>query len=230
MNIRAIIAELVGVFTLCFVGIGAIAATVAAAPGVALVAAAIAHGLAILVMVGATAATSGAHLNPAVTIAMLVAGRIKVLDAILYIVGQCLGALAGVAAIGAVVGEEAISTASYGLPALATGVTQTQGIIAEACATFLLVFVIFGVAVKKGSPVPPGVAIRFTVTAGIFAIGGVTGAALNPARWVGPALASGTTGEALIYWVGPVLGAIVAALLWQFVLLSKEDKQPEAGS
>ena len=213
--IQCYIAEFVGTFALCFVGISAIA------NGASLTGVALAHGLTIAVMASATMAISGGHLNPAVTIGLLCARKIDGPNAIGYIVSQCLGAVVASALLLGVFTQEQISG---GTPALAENVTASSGILMEAVLTFFLVFVIYGTAVDKRAPKMAGLFIGLTVTLDILAGGPITGAAMNPARHLGPALIAGGThlGDIWLYWVGPVIGGVAATLLWRHVLEQKD--------
>lgn len=217
MNVRAWVAEFIGTFALIFVGAGAIAA--AGVSDSNLVGIALAHGLTIAVMVSATMAISGGHLNPAVTIGLLVTGRVGGVDAIGYIVAQCLGAISAAGALVALM-PDAIRAVGVGTPALAEGVGAGSGLVLEAILTFFLMFVIFGTAVDRRAPKVGGLFIGLTVALDILIGGPFTGAAMNPARHLGPAMYAGA--EALsqvwLYWLGPVLGAVAAALVYAGIL------------
>jgi MIP family channel proteins len=221
MNIKAFICEFVGTFALCFAGILAIAQLGDAEAG--LIGIAFAHGLTIAVMVSATAAISGGHLNPAVTLGLLTAGKIDGKNAIGYIISQCLGGLVAAIILKGILEPGAIAG---GTPALAEGVTAAQGITLEAITTFFLIFVIYGTAVDKRAPKVGGLFIGLTIVLDILAIGPLTGGAINPARQLGPALIGGDAGQIAqiwIYWVGPVLGGILAAQLWRRCLEKTSD-------
>ncbi|MBU6347887.1 MAG: aquaporin [Actinomycetales bacterium] len=205
-----LLAEFLGVFFLCLFGIGAIV-TQAGTIGVAL-----AHGLAIFVAICAFAHISGAHFNPAITLAMAATKRISLVDGLAYIVAQLLGGTAA-----ALLAQYAYGDAwSAGVPTLASTATLTQGILVEAIATFALVIVVMGVAVdQRGTfAAVAGLPIGLVITADIFWSGPITGAAMNPARWFGPALVNGGFGNALVWIVGPILGALVAAYVYDLVM------------
>lgn len=214
-------AEFVGTFTLIFIGAGSIMA------GGSLVAVGLAHGLAIAVMVAATGGISGGHLNPAVTIGFLITNKIEGRAAGVYLGAQLAGGVVAalllrVALPGALHGE-------LGVPALGSGdvaggtwaVTAGQGILIEAILTFFLVFVIFGTAADDESPFGgiAALAIGLTVTLDIMMGGPLTGAAMNPARWFGPALAGGNWSDWFVYILGPVFGGGIAALTYDGVIL-----------
>ncbi len=209
-----LVAEAIGVFMLCFVGIMAIYNLGEAESG--LIGIALAHGLAIMVMVAALGHVSGGHFNPAITLGLLLGGHISVPLAAMYWVSQLLGGLLAGWAVAAVLDSDVVAN---GTPALADGVGVGAGILLEALATFFLVLVVFGTAVDKRAPtsVYP-VAIGLSITAGILAIGPLTGAALNPARWFGPALVSGSWSDALVWVVGPLVGGVLAWVVHDYVI------------
>jgi len=213
MNIRALTAEFLGVFALCFVGIGAIAAT----QGGDLIALALAHGLAIGLSVVALGAVSGGHFNPAVTFAMLITGRITLLGALGYWVAQLLGGLLAAFFIGAIYGGTAVAD---GTPVPGANHTAIQALMMEIFLTFFLVSVIFGSAVFNNYSFA-GLAIGLAVTMDILAGGAVSGAAMNPARALGPAIIGGEWSAHWVYWAGPLVGAGLAGLLYDF-LYAKE--------
>jgi aquaporin Z len=218
MNGRALIAEFVGTFALIFVGVGCIAANGAAGAGGTLVGVALAHGLTIGVMVAATAAISGGHLNPAVTLGALVTKKIDAMNAVGYIVAQCLGAVVAAALVRAALPSELLISVGMGTPALAGDVSGAQGILIEAVLTFFLMFVVYGTAIDPRGPGLAGLFIGLTIVLGILVAGPFTGGALNPARHLGPALMGGGGRDILVYWIGPVTGAVLAALLYHHVL------------
>ncbi|HEY3246955.1 MAG TPA: MIP/aquaporin family protein [bacterium] len=217
---KALLAEAVGTFTLIFIGAGSILADHLTAGKVGLTGIALAHGLAIGTMVLALGASSGGHFNPAVTLGFLMSGRLATARALAYMAAQLIGA--SIAALLLTVSfPEATRTAVHlGTPALATGVTPGVGIVLEAVLTFLLVFVIFGTAVDpRGPRMVAGLAIGLVITMDILAGGVLTGAAMNPARAFGPALVSNFWDNHYVYWIGPFVGAGVAALVYQRGLL-----------
>lgn len=219
-------AEFVGAFTLCFVGILAINHLGDAVDGLGLIGVALAHGLAIGVMIGAVGSISGGHLNPAVTIGLFCAGKIDWRNAMAYVVSQCLGGLTAAVVVLPIVGG--VQKITDGTPWFnPISVSVADAMIVEAVLTFFLVFVVYGAAVdKRGSSPVAGLFIGLTVTLDILAGGPITGGAMNPARHLGPALVSGDAGrmaQIWLYWLAPVSGGVVAALLWRFLL---EKKNP----
>ncbi|MEX2242965.1 MAG: aquaporin [Fimbriimonadaceae bacterium] len=244
MNVRAYVAEFVGTFALVWVGIYSIL-HFGNVPG-GLLGIALAHGLAIALLVTATGPVSGGHLNPAITIAVLMTRRIKVVDALCYIVVQVAAGFAAAAMVGLVplyASNEVIGGAEtiwQGTPQIRAQLvtaaveardTAFSGLILEAIATFFLVFTVFGSAIDKRAPKVGGLYIGLAVTMGILAIGPLTGAALNPARWFGPAM----LGEAVnrtemslgwlsfVYVLGPIAGGVIAAWVYQFVMMGRDQ-------
>ena len=220
MEYKPLVAEVIATFSLVFIGAGAVLVN-SANGALGLLGVALAHGLVLMSMIYATGHISGAHVNPAVTIAMFATKQIKAQKAVLYIIAQLLGA--GIAGFLLLAAFPSIAMASnVGLTSLATDVGMIQGTLIEAILTFFLVFTIFGVAVDKRASTPLfGLAIGLVLTFDILIGGTFTGAAMNPARWFGPALASGYWAESIVYLAGPIIGALVAALLYTHVLMDK---------
>ncbi len=214
MNPKALIAEFVGTFTLIFVGVGAIAANQMAGGASGLLGIAMAHGLAIAVMVSATASISGGHLNPAVTAGAWMGKKIRTAPALGYIVAQCLGGLFAAWVVKLCLPGEALRAVNMGTPALGTDVTVLQGLVTEAVLTFFLVFVVYGTAIDHRAPRVGGLFIGLTVCLGVLVGGPVTGAAMNPARHLGPALLGGGLENTWLYWIGPLAGGLAAGALY----------------
>lgn len=216
---RAAFAEAVGTFALIFVGAGSIVADQLSGGRVGITGIALAHGLAIATMVAATGHVSGGHLNPAVTAGFVATRRLTVGQGTRYVIAQLVGASVGGLLLTASFPEVARQTAHLGTPALGRGITPGVGIVVEAILTFLLVFVIFGVAVDARGP--RGIAplmIGLGIAMDILVGGALTGAAMNPARAFGPALFSGFWRNQIVYWVGPLLGGILAAWVYESAL------------
>ena len=223
MNLRAYTAEFVGTFALIFIGVAAIASAGIAKDQPGLVAIALAHGLTIAAMASATMAISGGHLNPAVTLGALSAGKITPLKAAGYWISQFLGALVAALLVQVVLPSAALHAVDLGTPAPGSGISGPQALLMEAVLTFFLMFVIYGTAIDGRAPRLAGLFVGLTVTLDILAGGPITGAAMNPARWLGPALAGGGgLGNFWIYFFGPAAGAVGAALLWRRVLERSE--------
>jgi MIP family channel proteins len=211
--LKKCVAEFVGTFTLIFIGVGAIHNASDPTAGVGLLGVALAHGLAIAVMVSSTGGISGGHLNPAVTFGLFVGGKIKLPDSIAYWIAQLAGGSAAGFLLVSIYGANGVAIVAGGTPDLAKDVAQSTGIIVEAVMTFFLVFVVYGTAVYAHAPKIGGLAIGATITMDILFGGPITGGSMNPARTFGPALASGHWNNHIVYWVGPLLGGAVAGLI-----------------
>lgn len=226
---RHFAAEFIGTFALVFVGGGSIMMMHQANAGAALVAIALAHGLILAIMVTATMRISG-HLNPAVTVGFLVTRRIDGMMAGIYIVAQVLGAIAAAYALKGTMPAEVFDATRGGGQSIALDVTAAQAFFLELIATFFLTFAVFGTAVDPDAPRVGGFAIGLTVTAGILAIGPLTGGSMNPARSLGPAVASGIFEGQFVYWTGPIVGSIIAAGLYEFLFLRRPTEPPLHGA
>jgi len=215
---RHFASEFIGTFALVFVGSGAIMTARMSGSQAGLVEVALAHGIILAVMVSALMRISG-HFNPAITLGFLAARRIEVMMAALYIVAQVLGAIAAAYALKAAYPDSVFVATRGGGQAIALDITGGQAFILETIATFFLVFVVFGTAVDLKGPKIGGLAIGLTIAADILAIGPLTGASMNPARSFGPAVASGVYEAQLLYWAAPILGGLIAALMYEFLFL-----------
>src|SRR5215471_4892369 len=222
-NSKVLLAEALGTFYLCFAGIAAIICTGAQInDGGGLVAIALAHGLALSIAVNNFGGISGAHVNPAVTMGMLVTRRIKPAAALLYIVAQCLGATVAAIACREIFPADAVSAAMLGLPLPAAWASTGTVFLTEFILTFLLITSVFGTAVdERGKTVKiGGFGIGLTVAFDILAGGPITGASMNPARSFGPALVMGHWEWHWLYWVAPIAGGVMAALFYDKLLLA----------
>lgn len=228
--------EMLGTFVLVLVGVGSVGASkVAHAPsgGVDLLAVALAFGAAVAAVVAATGHVSGAHINPAVTFALLVTGKIKLGDALGYIASQLVGAVLGAAVCKALMGPSVVADAAT---KVSPHIHIMQGLGIEIVATFILVLVIFGTAVDMRAQKLPALFIGLTVTFDILFAGPYTGGSMNPARSFGPALVGGEWGGHWIYWMGPMVGGALAAIVYAAVFLPRPtveampEVRPEAAS
>ena len=234
---KCCLAELVGVFTLCFIGAGAIIMNAngidGTGPGlqIGLVGIALAHGLALAIAVSATMNISGGHINPAITIGLMVIGRCDAKRAACYIIAQlCGAALAGLSLKYLFPGALA-QAVNWGTPALAGNVSVLKGVILEAIGTFLLAFAVYGTVAGKRIPQGlGGFAVGLAVCFLIIALGGLTGGAVNPARHFGTAIIAGITmlEQSWIYWIGPVIGAVIGFLLFSRILEKPENESDDA--
>jgi len=218
---RQAIAEFIGTFALIFIGAGAIIADKVMGGSVGLTGIALAHGLAIATMVSALGAVSGGHFNPAVTVGFLVTRRIAVTSAAIYVAAQLLGAVVAAAILKSVAPSAAVDAVALGTPALGSETAFAAGVIIEAVLTFFLVTAVFGTAVDPRAPKIGGFGIGLVVAMDILMGGPLTGAAMNPARAFGPALVQGFWSDHLVYWVGPLLGGSIAALVYEWGLMQK---------
>jgi aquaporin TIP len=221
------VAECLGTFFLCFPGIASIlgaTTVVGGAPG--LVGIALAHGLGLSVAVNIFGGISGAHVNPAVTCGMLVTRRIKLPTAACYIGSQLAGGTLAALACRAIFPNEAILAQRLSIPLPAPWATTEVVLLTEFILTFLLITAVFGTAVdERGRAVKiGGFGIGLTVAFDILAGGAVTGASMNPARSFGPALVFMLWDWHWAYWVAPVAGGVVAALLYEHVLLDPQQR------
>lgn len=226
------LAEFIGPFALVFVGGGAAILASFQAGGASLVTVGLAHGLVIATMVSAIGHISGGHLNPAVTIGAWVTQKITSSLALLYIVVQIAGAV-----LGAFLLKIALPKAVTGSPAFlgATtvnrqAVSNGQAVLIEAVLTFFLVWVIFAVAIDPEGAYSKtaGLAIGFVIAMNTFMAGPLTGGAFNPSRSLGPAIVANHWTGIWVYLVGPTAGAIVAAALYDGVMLRRRGAaEPE---
>ena len=216
--VRHFVAEFIGIFALVFIGGATLMSTAGATPGAGLIAAALAHGLILAVMVGAFMRISG-HFNPAVTLAFMVTRRIEPMMGAVYVVAQITGAIAASYALKLVFPSAAFIAANGGGQAVSDMVSSGQAFIAELIATFFLMTAIMGTVVDRKGPRIGGLAAGLATTASVLALGPVTGAALNPARAFGPAVVTQTWAAQGIYWAGPIVGAVIAAVVYDVLFL-----------
>jgi len=218
---RRLVAEFLGTFTLVFIGAGVILSNSFPKGSTGMLGIAIAHGLALGVAVTATMAISGGHLNPAVTAGLLAVRRIDLPTAGLYIIAQLLGAAVAAYALEATIPSGVSKVLAVGAPGIAASITLKHAILIEGVLTFLLMSAVMGTVISPESPKVGGFGVGLTLAAAVLFGGPLTGAALNPARAFGPALASGQWVSQGVYWVGPIVGAVLAALVWEKFLLPK---------
>lgn len=179
---------------------------------------ALAFGLGVFMAITIVGHISGGHVNPAVTMGMFIAGRISALRAVLYIIFQCLGAMAGTAAIRTLIDEAYYN--GLGHTKLAPNITELQGLGIEFFLGLVLVLTVFGAcdANKPDSRYTAPLAIGMAVTLGHLGTIRYTGASMNPARTFGTAFATDIWDAHWVYWVGPILGGIAAALIYTLIL------------
>lgn len=221
---KAAVAEFVATFALIFVGAGAVVLN--ANGQLDLTGVALAHGLVLAIMVSITAHISGGLVNPAVAISLWVTGKIPTSRAGVLIAAELAGAVAGAFLLRFLVPTELFDVGTGGIPALGDGVAVGRAIVIEAVTTFFLVFAVFGTAVDDRGPFSKtaGLTIGLVIAFDIMAFGPYTGAAMNPARWFGPALATTDWADWYVWIVGPVAGGIIAGVLYWSVFL--KDTEP----
>jgi aquaporin TIP len=224
---RKLVAEFIGAFTLIFIGCGAIVS----AHGIhdtSLIGVAIANGLAIGVMVCAMGYISGAHFNPAITFGALLTGKIAARLAVFYWIAQLAGAVAAAGLVKLLLPRQDTNPVNLGAPALGGGVNAASGACLEAIFTFFLVWVVFGTAIDSKSTFKgvAGIAIGLTISIGVLFGGPLTGAAINPARAFGPELIQNDWTNAWVWYVGPLVGGGIAALVYHFLYLGRSSAEP----
>jgi aquaporin TIP len=219
---RRLTAEAIGTFGLVFIG-AAVVVVNGGFPnsGIGLLGIALAHAVVLSVMITATMTISGGHLNPAVTVGLLVTRRIDPISAAAYIVTQLVAAIIGAFLVKQLLPLHAVNASMLGVPVIASSVSLGQAIGIELVLTFFLVSAVFGTAVSPDAPRVGGFGIGLVLLFDILVGGPLTGAAMNPARAFGPAVVAGAWVGQLVYWIGPIAGAILAAILWEYVLIPR---------
>jgi aquaporin related protein len=234
---KALVAEFLGLVLLVFFGCGtANACARGLSPGKPLPAdfitcVSLAFGLTIAGTAQAVGHISGGHINPAVTLGILVSGKLSLLRGVLYMIAQFLGGIVGAALLKAVVPDGPVDwpTNHLGANGLQSGVESYQGMIVEAMVTFILVLVVYGCCDSRRDDVKGSVplAIGLTVTLSHLLSIGFTGAGLNPARTLGPAIMTGKFDHIWVYFVGPFLGAAIAGILYTVLFKAKRPAASE---
>ncbi len=220
--VRPLAAEFVGTALFVFLGVGSVVMHGATAGAAAPLSIALVHGVALAILVSATMNISGGHLNPAVTLALFAARKVDAKTAGGYIAVQLAGAALGALLVRALFPAGLDIATNLGTPAISVKIGVGQGLAIEALLTFCLMTAVLGTAVSPEAPKIGGFGIGLTVFVGTLVAGSLTGAAFNPARAFGPALVMWDWQSHMIYWIGPVAGAVAAAMLWKYVLLPKD--------
>lgn len=230
------LAELIGTFSLVLIGCGTAVISGTASVGLAgagLLGISVAFGFAVVAMAYAIGPISGCHINPAVTVGVFVAGRMTAKDAVGYIVSQLIGAAIGAGVLyliasgvtGWTISEWGLGSNGWGEGYL-SGYNATSAFVAETVFTCLFLFVILAVTSKYGNGTMAGLAIGVTLMLIHLVVIPITGTSVNPARSFGPAIFAG--GKALaqlwMFFVAPILGAIIAALIWKFGFETEDKK------
>jgi MIP family channel proteins len=218
---RAAVAEFVGTFVIVFVAAGTIVAT----QGADLVAVAIGYGLAVAAMVSISARVSGGVFNPAVQLALWFTGTVGAFRCAVLVVAQIVAAVAAAFAVKSVSPTAAFDAVHGGAPAVAAGFAVGRGVLVEALATFFLVWVFFAVLVDERGPGSGigGLLVGAIVTVDVLATWPLTGTAINPARWLGPAMAAGMWTNWWVWVVGPVSGAVIGAVAYWWIFLKSAE-------
>ena len=221
---RSTFAEFIATMLFVFVGAGSVVVTGSLTDGeltaARLIAIAMGHGLAITLLVYATANLSGGHINPAVTFAAALTRKISTTKGAMYIGAQLTGAATGALLLKLSLPD--LLEGNLGAHTLGPDVTITMGILMEIVLTFVLVFVIFATAFDpEGMGRLAPLAIGLTVLVGHIVAVPLTGASMNPARSFGPAVVEGVWGNHWVYWAGPVIGGAIASLVYQVVFLGR---------
>lgn len=225
---RRLLAEAIGTALLVVFGPGSVVAALTVGRGsldyAGLGMIGLSFGLVVAVVIYAFGTTSGAHINPAVTIALALTRRFPWRDVGPYVAAQTVGAVLGGLLVVAAFGSGAADLAGVGSTSLAEGVGVGQGIVAEALGTFLLLLAIMALAVDRRAPAGwAGLMIGLSVTGVVLVMGPVTGASLNPARTFGPYLVATLFGadtpwaDLVVYVAGPLLGAVAAVFTYDVV-------------
>lgn len=218
---RRLAAEFVGTSVFLLVGAGsAVGARQAGIsdPGVSLLTAALANGLGLAVAVTATLDISGGSLNPAITMALYASGKLRGRDVVPYILAEVAGAVVGASVLVAAVPQSIGQAVNWGSPTLAADIGVGQGILLEFLLTLFLAVAVFYTAVSAEAPRVGGFGIGTAVMADVLLGGAFTGAAMNPARAMGPMMAGlWFPGYWYIYWIGPCAGAVLVGLLYRFI-------------
>src|SRR4051794_12658231 len=239
---RRLFAEAAGTGILVLFGAGSVIAALTVGSGkvdyAALGMTSIVFGLALALAIYAFGETSGAHINPAVTISLAAVGRFPWSDVPAYIGAQIVGATAGAGLIVGAFGGHAVDLGT-GATVIADGTSYLQAIVAETIATYLLLTAIMALAVDKRAPAGwAGFMIGLALTAAILLIGPLTGGSLNPARTIGPLLVNtvggGDTnwGDLPVYLIGPLAGGLVAAVSYDYIARPRlfDAPQPPQGT
>jgi MIP family channel proteins len=226
--VGAAIAELVGTFILVFGGTAVAVAAILSRPtaggAYGSLAIALAFGLALAIVVASIGHVSGAHVNPAVTLGMAATGKFPWNYVPIYLAAQLVGAvLAALATWLTFGGAGARSEASLAATYPARGVGDLQAFLVEILITFILVFVVMAVATDERAPaaIAP-IAVGFALAVGVFIAGPVTGGAVNPARALGPMVVAGDLTSVWLYILGPIIGGVLGALLYDRFMAQTE--------
>jgi MIP family channel proteins len=225
---QKLVAEFIGTFVVIFFSIGAICTDqylrAASLTPIGTLGIALAYGLSYAIMVGAVSHISGGHLNPAVTAGYWVTRRLGTLQALFYWIAQLLGAIAATYVLVAMVPDAIWTSAGRGVTLLAPDFTRLHAMVLEGLMTFFLVFVVFATLVDARGAFNKmsSFAVGLAISVGVLFGGPFTGAAINPARAFAPALAARYWSNHGVYWVGSLLGGVIAAVIYDRLFLADQ--------
>lgn len=218
-TVRSLTAEFLGSFLFVFIAVGIIVVDASRGGQFGVIGIALAQGLAFAIAVTATLSISGGHVNPAVTFGLWLAKKIDGKLGALYVVAQVAAAVLAVLCTRFLLPEVAGDVTNWGVPRISGILTDVQAVAIEAILTMFLLSAVFGTMIAVDAPKIGGFGVGLVVLCNVLVGGTLTGAVMNPARAFGPALIAGEWQGHLIFWVGPMLGAAVAAAIWGWVLL-----------
>ena len=223
---RALLAEAAGTFWFISIGAGSIVANHMTNGAVTVVGIALAHGLALAVAVSSFGAVSGGHFNPAVTLGLWIADKHPRGRVLTYWGAQAVGALAAGLFLRIAFDHlpASASATHLGTPGLVVGLPVLTASVIEIVLTVFLLWAVFGTAVSPSAPRIAGFGIGLAVAADILIGGPLTGAAMNPARWLGPAIAAGYLDNTLVYIAGPLAGGVLAGLTYKYLFASSAER------
>lgn len=219
---RPVLAEFLGTALFVFIGAGSVVANAVTNGGVTSLGIALAHGVGMAVLISSLMHISGGHFNPAVSLGVFVAGKIDGKTLGRYVAAQLVGGIVGAALVRLLFNEASVRAVSAGTPHLSLTISFVQAVGLEALLTFFLVSAVFGTAISSHAPKIGGFGIGLAIFVSALVAGGLTGAALNPARALGPAIIAWTFHAQGVYWIGPGIGGAAAGLVWKLFLLPEK--------